>query len=398
MNSYLILIAVSSVVIASYLLGLFSRWARVPSVLLLLLLGAVLSTLSRSRGIVLPDLSGYVQVFGTLGLILIVLEASIDLELSREKRSMILRAAFSAFAIILLSAAGIASVFRLFFGLPWRACVVNAIPLSIISSAITIPSIRKIDPLRREFLTYESTFSDILGVLLFNFAAREGPLSLGASAVFAVETTGLVLGSVVVVFLLVLILKSRGEEAKFFLVIAVLTLVYSIAKLFHLSPLILVLAFGLTLGNLAVFLPARFRRLVDTSTLSSEIPAIHRFTKELAFFIRTFFFLIFGMSIQVETLLSLRVLVLGAAVVLIIFTIRFLFLKVLGIGAGATEILVSPRGLVTVLLVYGIPPGMRAGGVYDDMVYAVILISGILMSLGLALAKPGEKNLEILDS
>ena len=41
------------------------------------------------------------------------------------------------------------------------------IPLSILSSAILLPSIDSIEENKREFLIYESTFSDIVGIIVF---------------------------------------------------------------------------------------------------------------------------------------------------------------------------------------------------------------------------------------
>jgi hypothetical protein len=40
-----------------------------------------------------------------------------------------------------------------------------SIPLSILSSAIILPSIEDLDEDKREFMIYESTFSDIVGII-----------------------------------------------------------------------------------------------------------------------------------------------------------------------------------------------------------------------------------------
>ena len=47
--------------------------------------------------------------------------------------------------------------------------LINAIPFCVISSSIAIPSVRNLLPLDKEFVLYESSLSDILGVLIFNF-------------------------------------------------------------------------------------------------------------------------------------------------------------------------------------------------------------------------------------
>ena len=45
--------------------------------------------------------------------------------------------------------------------------LLHTIPLSILSSAIILPSIDNLDEDRREFMIYESTFSDIIGIVGF---------------------------------------------------------------------------------------------------------------------------------------------------------------------------------------------------------------------------------------
>ena len=92
-----------------------------------------------------------------------------DLKVTKDKRALIVRAAFSALVIILLSAAGIAGIFRLVFSAAWRICIVNAIPLSIIScipfenffvdSAIRISS----------FVVFKSAIKPLVGDRLFLF-------------------------------------------------------------------------------------------------------------------------------------------------------------------------------------------------------------------------------------
>ena len=96
-----------------------------------------------------------------------MLEASLDLELSGEKRGVISRAFFSALVTLVLSALMIAGVIMLYIGVDLTTGLLYAVPLSIMSSAIIIPSVSALDSEKREFMIYESTFSDILGIMLF---------------------------------------------------------------------------------------------------------------------------------------------------------------------------------------------------------------------------------------
>jgi cell volume regulation protein A len=77
---------------------------------------------------------------------------------------------------------GIALTMHYCFGYGLHRALANAVPLSIISSSIAIPSTRNFSAGQREFVIYESSISDILGVILFNFITQNvsfGVLSFG---------------------------------------------------------------------------------------------------------------------------------------------------------------------------------------------------------------------------
>ena len=53
--------------------------------------------------------------------------------------------------------------------MPLKLALASAIPIGIISSAIAIPSAKNLLNNEKEFITYESSLSDIFGVIFFNF-------------------------------------------------------------------------------------------------------------------------------------------------------------------------------------------------------------------------------------
>ena len=87
----------------------------------------------------------------------------------KDKIGLILKslviAAFGLFA----TTTTIAAIFILSLGMEFHSAVIYAIPLSVISSAIVIPSISNLVDSKKEFLIYESAFSDILGIMFFYF-------------------------------------------------------------------------------------------------------------------------------------------------------------------------------------------------------------------------------------
>ena len=82
-NPYYILIAVSVLIILSYLFNLLSGRIKIPSVILLLLTGVGLQFLAKEFGF---DFSGTklpLELLGIIGLIFIVLEGALDLKITR---------------------------------------------------------------------------------------------------------------------------------------------------------------------------------------------------------------------------------------------------------------------------------------------------------------------------
>lgn len=110
-------------------------------------------------------------ILGTIGLIVIVLEGSLDLELNKSKLPLVRKTVLVAFIPMIILGFTLAGTFVYFGGYNFKDSLTSAIPLCVISSAIAIPSVKYLTKQNREFVTYESSISDILGVLFFNFVA-----------------------------------------------------------------------------------------------------------------------------------------------------------------------------------------------------------------------------------
>ncbi|UWX55485.1 cation:proton antiporter [Maribacter litopenaei] len=101
---------------------------------------------------------------------MIVLEASLELELKREKLVPILKSMAIALIGLVGSAYAAALILHQFIpGMDMQKALIYATPLSILSSAIIIPSVGGLSEEKKEFHVYESTFSDIMGIMMFYF-------------------------------------------------------------------------------------------------------------------------------------------------------------------------------------------------------------------------------------
>src|SRR5690625_5299330 len=248
-DAYHAITALSGLVIVSYVFTVISARTRVPTVLMLLLLGVGIREflVKVDRYVEVP--LDFVQFLRVLGLSLIRHEAGLDRHLSREKAPLVQRAAASALLVLALSVAGIAAIIYFLLDEDLRISLVYAVPLAVISSTIVASSINYLSEEKREFLTYESSLSDIFGILLFNVLIAGEAVSFG---MIAVNVGSIVLAAVVSVLIsvgLVFLLAKVKLNIKAFLILPVLLLIYSVGHLLQLPTLLTVLIFGLILNN-----------------------------------------------------------------------------------------------------------------------------------------------------
>jgi len=132
------IITLCSLLLIAYTFELTASRTKIPSVLLLLFLGYGVKRITDFASIEIPDLSGLLPILGTIGLIVIVLEGALDLELNRSKFSLVRKSLTVAFVPMLF----MAFAFNYFGGYGFKNSLTSAIPLCVISSAIAIPSVK----------------------------------------------------------------------------------------------------------------------------------------------------------------------------------------------------------------------------------------------------------------
>jgi cell volume regulation protein A len=92
-----------------------------------------------------PNLNPILPILGTIGLILIVLEGSLELEINKSKLSLIFHSSIIALIPLPLLIVSFGTAYYLYHlrkHYHLKLALANAIPLGIISSAIAIPSAR----------------------------------------------------------------------------------------------------------------------------------------------------------------------------------------------------------------------------------------------------------------
>ncbi len=387
MNTYIILLLLAGGVILSYIFHIIAQKFSIPSVLLLLGTGIALGRFVDTTLVSPSSIAKMVEVLGVIGLMMIILEASLDLTLTQAKAKMVLQALGSALVILLFSSLAIAWIIQFSTGESFRSCLIYATPLSIISSAIVIPSVERIAPDKREFIIYEASFSDIFGILFFNYLVADGELSVGTAFVYSFNMLW-ALGLTVLVALLLVFLFARIEQhLKYFLLFAVLLLLYAGGKLLHLPSLLIILFFGLLINNRHLIKPSFIVEGIPATTFVEIEKHLKSITAETAFLVRTFFFFLFGYTISIEVFIQKEVWIIGSLVVMALLFIRFVYLKYIQLRTHLLpELLLMPRGLITILLFYSIPSSFQLKVFNEGILFFVILATSLLMMVGVMVA------------
>ena len=391
MNTLSILFALPLIVIFSYLFDTIARKTKFPAVILLMFTGILIRTVTAASGYNdFEFLENLIPVLGTIGLILIVLEGAFELEISFEKLPLILKGFLAAFFILIANIWLLQWLFGFLFQMETSEAVLYAIPLSIISSAVAIPSASSLLNQEREFVIYESTFSDILGIMIFNYALRQfdsqEPL-VGAAPLINLgfQIIGVIIISVLITYMLFRLLQKIDHQVKFFLILALLILVYALGKLFHLPALVTIFIFGIFLGNVKSLLPRFLRNYLDLEKTEKGLHEFHVLTAESTFIVRTFFFLFFGFSIQLINFNSLSPLIYGLIIFITMLLFRYLYFTVTTLKIKPSPIVyMSPRGLISILLFIQLKEVSFINTIQvpiDERVLLIVILSSMLIML-----------------
>jgi hypothetical protein len=377
-----LIIIICILLILAYVFDITSSKTKIPSVILLSLLGWTVGQLSNKLEIPTPNLNPILPILGTIGLILIVLEGSLELELNKSKFSFVRRASLISFLPMLLFSFGLALAFQYFGNTTFKIGLANAIPFAIISSAIAIPSAQDLISKDKEFITYESSLSDIFGVIFFNFITLNDNIGTKSIGYFLLEILVILLISFISTVALAFLLSKIKHHVKFAPIILTVVLIYAVSKIYHLPALIFILLFGLFLGNIDEIKHNKFVQILKPDILNGEVHKFKELLTEIAFLVRSLFFLLFGYLIQASELMNVETIWWALSITIAIFLLRLLFLKLFK-QPMKPILFIAPRGLITILLFLTIPVSQSIDIANKSLVIQVIILTALVMMFGL---------------
>lgn len=405
MSTLSILIVLPLLIIFSYVFDIIARKTKFPAVILLMFTGISVRLATTIYGIDDFDfLEGLIPVLGTIGLILIVLEGALELNITIDKLPVIIKGFLAAGLILILNVIAISLAFEHLLGMSHQVAIIYATPLSIISSAVAIPSSAGLRQQEKEFIVYESTFSDILGIMLFNYAIRQfetnqSLVSAESLLALGLQILGVIGVSLFITFCLFQLLQKIEHHVKFFLILALLILIYAFGKHFHLPALVTVFIFGLFLSNVKALLPGFLKRRLDLEETEKGLHEFHILTAESTFLVKTFFFLFFGFSIKITDFASAEPFIYGLIIFGIMWALRYAYFTVTTFKLSPSPLVfISPRGLISILLFLQIDEIKfleNTPVLIDEKVLLVVILSSMLvMTKGTMKKEEAETFLE----
>jgi len=381
-----IIITICSLLLLAYIFDLTSSKTRIPSVILLLFLGWGVKQVADFFQLQIPDLTALLPIFGTIGLILIVLEGSLELELNKSKIPLIKKSLLVAVVPLMVLSILLAIAFQYVGHTSFKDNLINAIPLCVISSAIAIPSAKNLLKSDREFITYETSLSDIIGVILFDFFALNETIDFSSFAHFGLQLVIILIISFIATLGLAFLLSKIDHHIKFAPIVVLIILIYVVSKVFHLPALIFILLFGLILGNIDELKKYKWIERAKPDELIKEVHRFKEIISEGTFLIRTIFFILFGYLINTTEIINMKTIPWSFGIVLLIYLLRFAQLKLVNLMIQPL-VWMAPRGLITILLFLAIKPGQTIALVNNSLIIQVIILTALLMMVGLMKTK-----------
>jgi cell volume regulation protein A len=390
MSPPLIFGLVGGLLMLAFLANRVFRVTRVPDVLVLVALGLVLGPV---LGLVNPaHLSSTTNVLGTLAIILVLFEGGLELDLRRTLQhfagSLVLAVLAYGFSIAL-----VALVVHKGLGMPLTTALAVGAVLGCTSSTVVLPVLQQLgtrEPVKIT-LMLEASWGDVLAVLTVGLLLGMGSEGSGMARHF-------VQGFLTQVGVAVLFATATGilwsrllpvlSDARFWQVMtfSIVLVLYAGTEALGASGLIAVLAFGLTLANFPGIDP-RFRAAEqDLVSLRSQ-ESLLSFHSELAFLVRSFFFVLIGSIADLGSFRGHTLLITGMLGAL--FVARWLALQISrlvfrDVDARERELMlwIMPRGLITVVLALQVGAARREVSFLSALAFAVILVTNVMVVIG----------------
>ncbi len=371
--------------IAHLFTGIFSR-TKIPDVLLLIVIGIGIGPV---LGLASPSQFGIVgPIFSTVTLIIILFESGLTLKLStlRSALSSALTLAPLSFFLAMGAVAGLALLLTDLEVLP--AFILGAIVGST-SEAVVIPLIRQLrmQEETRTLLSVESSVNDVLSIvitvaLVQAYTLGEFKIASISGNLIAAFLVAIVFGVMGALIWSTLLSRIHAIKNAMFTTPAFVFVLFGIVEILGFSGAMAALAFGITLGNIK-----SIRFPIFSMPFASEPVGLTEYEKaffsEVAFLLKTFFFVYLGISLE---LISNWLILVGIILTVVVFILRILSVRISLkksvplLDMSITAVMI-PKGLAAVVLAtIPLQQEVAGGELIQSVTYGVVLFSIVATS------------------
>ena len=403
----LALILGGSIIVIGFLGNYLFERTGFPDMLLLIILGLLLGPIT---GLVVPgsimDLAPYLAA---LALVFILFDGGMAMNIyrvfSESPRAAVLAVAGFAMNVIATT------LFMMYIVIPDVPLLYSILFGTILggSSSIAIISLAsriKVSEKCSTILSLESAITDIL-CIVFSLVVIEIILK-GASvdltaigqSIASRFSTGIVLGLIFGIIWLSVLKRIAKASYAYMLTLAVVLLAYAFSEFLGGSGPLCSLLFGIMLGNeKEIYRILRMERPPNTVV---DV-GLKRFESEVAFLLRTFFFVFIGLIVTIG---NITVVISGVVLSLILLLVRFGAVKFATIRCNE---LVKERSMMAVMLTRGLAAAVLAtlplqyadvvkygeagqifqvlSSIYINLAVIIILGTAIIATIGIPLLK-----------
>jgi cell volume regulation protein A len=369
------------------------RWTRIPDVVILMATGLLIGpVLHLARADQFKDVT---HAFGTLALILILFEGGLDLNI-RETLSHFPGGLFFGVMTYGLTTVVVGFVVSYSLGMTRHDGLLVGAIVGCTSSTIVLPVLQqwKAEKSVKIILLLESTLGDILGVLTVGFLLAYhqpnnsvvGDFLTGFFSQVAISLVASVLIGLAWTRLLPYLSEQQFWQV---LTFSIVLLLYAGTERLGGSGLLAVLGFGLALSNF----PSGNKELIPTwfetaATGTAHSEMILNFHSELSFLVRTFFFVLIGVVVNLSGLRPIWSLLAG--LVGATYLARWVSIQLSRwtwrgvLPADREKILwMLPRGLITIVLaIETVEARGQSMQFLPALSFAVILLTNLLLVFG----------------
>lgn len=379
------LILVSFIIIIGFLSNYQFKRTGFPGILLLIFLGFLFGPITNV--VKLEEIASLTPYLTDLAMIFILFDGglvmNLKISLGEAPRAILMTVIHLILCTVAVTffmmAIGIEPLFGALFG----------IMISGNSAAVLIPIVRsiKVSEETVSLITLESTLNNVFQVVSFLtiiglITVGQLDLLVAAQDIAASFSIGGVIGCIFGFFWLHILLKIKRESFASMLTIAMVFIAYYTTEYLGGSGALCALLFGIVLGNeKSIF------RIIDRDVNEMVFNQYMRhFESELAFLIRTFFFVYIGLSINITSRIAIGY---GVILSIILLAMRALATYLSTIRSS----LQSERNIITVAMSRGLSEAVLSviflnyalphSTLFQDIAFMIIILTNIMCTIGI---------------